>query len=75
MTSVERIQEYAELEPEPPLESDAKNAPPAGWPSAGKLVFNNLNLRYAENSSRVLRNLTFDVTARVCDIGIRVELL
>lgn len=66
MTSVERIVEYAELPPEPPLESDEKNAPPKGWPFYGNIEFKSLNLRYAEHGARILRNLTFRIDAKVC---------
>lgn len=65
MISVERVLEYAELPPEPPLESDEKNAPPKDWPYNGNIEFKSLNLRYAENSQRILRNLTFRINAKV----------
>lgn len=65
MTSVERIVEYAELTPEPPLESDEKNAPPEDWPRAGNIAFKSLSLRYVENGSRTLRDLTFNIEAKV----------
>lgn len=65
MTSVERIIEYAELPSEPPLESDEKNAPPDAWPQFGIIEFKSLNLRYAENGRRVLRDLTFRIDAKV----------
>lgn len=64
MTSVERIVEYAELQSEPPLESDEKNAPPEDWPWAGNLAFKSLSLRYVENGSRTLRDLTFNIEAK-----------
>ncbi|XP_031635556.1 multidrug resistance-associated protein 4-like [Contarinia nasturtii] len=64
MTSVERIAEYAELPPEPPLESDEQNAPPKDWPYYGNIEFKSLSLRYAENSGRILRNLTFRINAK-----------
>lgn len=65
MTSVERIAEYAELPPEPPLESDEKNAPPKDWPQYGNIEFKSLSLRYAENTGRILRNLTFHINSKV----------
>ncbi|XP_031639018.1 multidrug resistance-associated protein 4-like [Contarinia nasturtii] len=64
MISVERIIEYAELPPEPPLDSDEKNSPPKDWPSHGNIQFKSLSLRYAEKSTRVLRNLTFQIDAK-----------
>lgn len=66
MTSVERILEYADLPSEPPLESDDKHAPPKDWPMHGSIEFNSLSLRYAESSSRILRDLTFRINAKVC---------
>ena len=65
MTSVERVLEYAELPSEPPLESDEKNAPPKDWPHYGNIEFKSLSLRYAENTARTLRNLTFRINAKV----------
>lgn len=65
MTSVERIDEYAKLPPEPAMESDEKNAPPKDWPKSGNIEFKSLSLRYSENSNRVLRDLTFRIDAKV----------
>lgn len=65
MTSVERVIEYAELPSEPPLESDEKNAPSKDWPFYGNIEFKSLSLRYAENGTRILRNLTFRINAKV----------
>lgn len=65
MTSVERIVEYAEVPSEAALESDEKNAPPKGWPFNGNIDFKSLSLRYAENATRILRNLTFHIEAKV----------
>lgn len=65
MTSVERIFEYNEIPAEPPLESDKKNTPPTGWPHAGNIEFKSLNLRYAENGIQILRNLSFNIFAKV----------
>lgn len=65
MISVERVIEYAELPSEPSLESDEHNAPPKDWPQYGNIEFKSLSLRYAENGSRILRNLTFRINAKV----------
>lgn len=65
MTSVERIFEYGEIPPEPPLESDKEHTPPRNWPHAGNIDFKSLSLRYSENSNQVLRNLTFNIRAKV----------
>lgn len=61
MTSVERINEYANMKPEPPLESIPKNRPPERWPQNGAVRFNGLSMKYAENSTCVLRDLTFSI--------------
>lgn len=65
MTSVERIIEYAELPSESALESHDENSPPTNWPSDGNLEFKALSLRYYENSDPVLRNMTFQIDAKV----------
>lgn len=69
MTSVERIVEYSELPSEPPLESNAKHAPPADWPQQGNIEFKSLNLRYEKNGPRSLRNMTFHIEAKVSYIA------
>lgn len=67
MISVERVIEYAELPPEPPLESDDKHRPLPEWPSSGALSFKLLSMRYAENANRTLRNLTFHIEPQVSE--------
>lgn len=64
MTSVERINEYAQMRSEPPLESLPKHRPPERWPSKGSVRFNGLSMKYAEGSSYVLRELSFSIKAR-----------
>lgn len=65
MTSVERIFEYVEIPAEPSLETEMENKPPNDWPHDGNIEFKSLSLRYAKNSNRVLRNLTFNIYAKV----------
>lgn len=65
LTSVERIIEYTQVPSEPPLESDAKNTPPNDWPLFGCIEFKSLNLWYDEDGQRILRNLTFQIAAKV----------
>lgn len=65
MTSVERIMEYANVASEATLETDKDKLPPKGWPNSGDISFNSLSLRYVENTSRVLRNVTFSVHSKV----------
>lgn len=65
LISVERIVEYTQVPSEPPLESDAKNTPPNDWPQQGYIEFKSLNFWYDENGARILRNLTFQIAAKV----------
>lgn len=61
MTSVERVNEYANMPSEPPLESNFKHRPPNGWPTNGALRFNALSMKYSENSNYVLKELSFNI--------------
>ncbi|XP_052864944.1 ATP-binding cassette sub-family C member 4-like [Anopheles cruzii] len=63
MTSVERVLEYAEVQPEPPLETSPKHAPGAGWPAAGAIRFEQFSLRYSPHAAMVLRDLNLAVGA------------
>jgi ABC-type multidrug transport system fused ATPase/permease subunit len=54
IVSVERMKEFAELPPEPPLVIEG-HRPPAGWPSAGAIEFSAVSFRYAPSLPRVLR--------------------
>eukprot|EP00794_Sanderia_malayensis_P020176 gene20176-22151_t len=56
MTSVERVLEYCDLEPEAPLETDKK--PPNDWPSRGSILFQDLNFRYAPHLKDVLHKVS-----------------
>ncbi|XP_050518318.1 probable multidrug resistance-associated protein lethal(2)03659 isoform X1 [Diabrotica virgifera virgifera] len=56
MTSVERVQEYADLKHEDDnytVEIDET------WPEKGKIEFKNLSLQYSPNDPPVLKNLSF----------------
>jgi len=46
MTAVERVVEYEDIEPEGELEAPADKKPPKTWPEQGKIVFDELSLRY-----------------------------
>ncbi|XP_068628290.1 probable multidrug resistance-associated protein lethal(2)03659 [Battus philenor] len=59
MTSVERIQEYSNIESEPPLESEQSKKPPPSWPEAGRLEFRRVCLYYAPGEPAVLKDLSF----------------
>ncbi|CAG9840924.1 unnamed protein product [Diabrotica balteata] len=58
MTSVERVQEYADL---PKEKDEIKKEPPPNWPSLGHMKFENMSLRYSEDSPYVLKNLNFEI--------------
>lgn len=64
MTSVERVNEYANLKSEPALESVADKKPPKEWPQNGAIRFDELTMRYTETSTCVLRGLSFDIQSR-----------
>lgn len=64
MTSVERVLEYTEQTPEPPLETDEKFKPKTEWPSKGRIEFINFKLRYAPKEAPVLRDLNFTIESR-----------
>ncbi|KAJ6216249.1 hypothetical protein RDWZM_007406 [Blomia tropicalis] len=59
MTSVERVIEYSNLEPEAELESLYKF--PKNWPETGSVKFERVYLTYANCPEPVLKNLTFDI--------------
>ncbi|KAJ3412846.1 hypothetical protein HDV05_000187 [Chytridiales sp. JEL 0842] len=54
MTSVERLDEYMDLEPEPSEEGGVENVMPSQWPSAGEIIVENLAVRYASNTPLAL---------------------
>jgi len=56
MTSVERIVEYCNLEPEAPPETDTK--PPGDWPSRGHVEFDSMSFTYHKGLPDVLHHIT-----------------
>ncbi|XP_072399246.1 probable multidrug resistance-associated protein lethal(2)03659 [Diabrotica undecimpunctata] len=56
MTSVERVQEYADLVQE---EDNNSSEPAKTWPEEGKIEFNNMSLKYAPEDPAVLKGLNF----------------
>ncbi|CAF4383829.1 unnamed protein product, partial [Rotaria sordida] len=60
IVSVERINEYAELNPEAPWEIPAKKPLPH-WPTNGSIQINKLSMRYRENLQLVLKDVTVNV--------------
>lgn len=61
MVSVERVEEYVNLPPEPPMETAPEHKPKEDWPSDGRIKFHNLSLRYSDESEYVLKHLSFEV--------------
>lgn len=68
MTSVERVCEYIDLEPEPMLEVNEeklkkeKSDPRlVDWPKDGTIEFINLSLKYSENDEYILKHLTMTI--------------
>lgn len=61
MTSVERIQEYADLVPE---KDDEAREVPTYWPEHGKVEFKNVYLRYSRDDPIVLNNLNFVIKSK-----------
>ncbi|KNC31637.1 putative multidrug resistance-associated protein lethal(2)03659 [Lucilia cuprina] len=61
MTAVERVVEYDDIEPEGELESKEGKKPPKTWPEEGKIIFDELSLRYFPDpkSEYVLKSLNF----------------
>ncbi|XP_054728886.1 probable multidrug resistance-associated protein lethal(2)03659 [Anastrepha obliqua] len=64
MTSVERVMEYVELPPEPPLETDPSLKLLETWPSSGEVQFRDLVLRYVEQGEPVLKGLNFSINSK-----------
>ncbi|XP_052861311.1 probable multidrug resistance-associated protein lethal(2)03659 [Anopheles cruzii] len=66
MTSVERVVEYDDVDPEPALVSEGDRKPPPDWPAEGGVKFDKVSLRYAPepDSDRVLRDLEFEIAPR-----------
>jgi ABC-type multidrug transport system fused ATPase/permease subunit len=61
--AVERLQEYAQVEPEA-ADEETGPGPPPGWPSEGAMVFDDVVASYRPDLPPVLRGLSFTVKAR-----------
>ncbi|XP_011705548.1 PREDICTED: multidrug resistance-associated protein 4-like, partial [Wasmannia auropunctata] len=59
MISVERILQYTNLPKEEPVTSD--NPPPPTWPSQGRLILKNVNMKYRKDNPLVLKNLNVSI--------------
>uniref|UniRef100_A0A182WC63 Multidrug resistance-associated protein lethal(2)03659 n=1 Tax=Anopheles minimus TaxID=112268 RepID=A0A182WC63_9DIPT len=66
MTSVERVVEYDNVDPEPALEAPADKKPPQEWPQEGRIRFEKVTLRYSPETDGdlVLRDLEFEIEPR-----------
>lgn len=66
MTAVERVVEYDDIEPEGELESAEDKKPPNTWPEEGKIIFDELSLRYFPDpkSEYVLKSLNIVIKPR-----------
>ncbi|EGW31568.1 ABC transporter [Spathaspora passalidarum NRRL Y-27907] len=60
MNSMERLQEYLDVEQEPPYEIK-ETEPRSSWPEHGRISVKDVSLRYAPELPRVIKNVTFDV--------------
>lgn len=61
MTSVERIQEYADIAPE---QDDQAVEISKSWPEHGEIQFKEVFLRYSEDDSPVIKNVSFVINAK-----------
>lgn len=61
MTSVERVMEYASLEPEASLESTEDNKPPENWPKHGIITAEGARFSYTKDGPDVLKGINFCV--------------
>ena len=59
MTSVERVVEYSELEPEAARHTEKR--PPDDWPSKGAIRFDNMSFAHAVNLPFILKGVTADI--------------
>ncbi|KAG0286811.1 Canalicular multispecific organic anion transporter 2, partial [Linnemannia gamsii] len=69
LVCVERIEEYANKNPEAPAKTDV--VLPKNWPQAGQIEFRNYSTRYREGLDLVIKNVSFMVqpTEKVGIVG------
>lgn len=60
MNNVERMDQYSQLETEPPLIVPG-NRPPGQWPQKGTIEFRNVKMRYRDGLPLVLNGLSFTI--------------
>ena len=51
---------YSHVKPEAPMEI-AESKPAPGWPTAGRISFDNVFLRYHEHGVDVLKDISFTI--------------
>lgn len=61
MTSVERVCEYIDAPLEPSFDSKSDNQPSVYWPEDGEINYENVNMKYSETGSHVLKNISFRI--------------
>ncbi|KAI1311964.1 hypothetical protein EDD11_003220 [Mortierella claussenii] len=59
LVAVERVDEYANKNPEAPAETDVQL--PNNWPDQGRVEFRNYSTRYREGLDLVIKDITFTV--------------
>lgn len=57
--SLERIQDYIEIEQEP--QATTGGDPPAYWPSSGEIQVEGLSARYSADGPEVIHNISFRI--------------
>jgi ABC-type multidrug transport system fused ATPase/permease subunit len=60
LNSVERVQEYLEIEQEPPYVIEG-HEPPAAWPTTAAVEIQDLVIQYAPDLDPVIKNISFDI--------------
>ncbi|KAI9197380.1 P-loop containing nucleoside triphosphate hydrolase protein [Polychytrium aggregatum] len=63
MNSVERVHEYMQIDNEPPMEIP-ETRPAENWPTHGRIVFENVEVRYAPDLEPVLRGISYEFKGR-----------
>lgn len=62
MNCVERVQEYSDIDQEPPAVIES-NRPPADWPMSGQVQVEDLSISYSPELPHVLKSLTFSTSS------------
>jgi ABC-type multidrug transport system fused ATPase/permease subunit len=60
LNSVERVQEYLEIDQEPPYIIEG-HEPPAAWPTTAAIEIKDLSISYAPDLDPVIKNISFDI--------------